>query len=361
MTDEDIDALHVWLQAQDPVDRAPQTQTDLPFPFNIRTGVVAWNWLFLGERDLPALQTDAPDPELARGAYMVNNLGHCSECHTPRNAFFGLKNDQHLQGETMAGWLAPNLTPDPVTGLGTWSTQDIVDYLGNGQADNVVQAAGPMADFVKHSTSHLTDEDLTAMARYLQALPIVNTGMRDIPAILPEADRVPQEHSFNQIREEMTLALARNDLAEPERLYVTHCAACHGVTGQGQTQAYYPPLNQNAALRRTDTTNLLQVLLHGVEAGKIYRAPAMPGFNDELTHAQIAVLANYTRTTFGGRSESAVTAEDVAEVATFKPEMPLPLRALQIAAWIGVIALLVGVPLLVWWILRRRRSNEQEA
>ncbi|MCC5969215.1 MAG: cytochrome c [Pararhodobacter sp.] len=360
MTDADIDDLYVWLQAQEPVDEPPENVTDLPFPFNIRAGMMVWNWLYLTERDLPPIE----DPVLYRGAYLVNHLGHCGECHTPRNDFFAMRDDQYLAGEVLDGWLSPNLTSDLVMGIGAWSERDIVDYLRTGHAGNVVQAAGPMAEFVRHSTRHLDDDDLAAMAGYLKTLPPVWEGVQDIPAVLPELARAEPEHRYGQIREEMARALARPDLSEPEGLYITHCAACHGVTGQGQPQAYYPPLIQNAALRRADANNLLQVLLHGVPAGKLDRAPAMPGFAGELDADQIATLANYTRTTFGEREDSALTAADVQRVLASEEEMPAPLRTLQVLAWVGLIGALAILALIGWWVTRRRRraqpGNRQE-
>ncbi|MFU8899398.1 MAG: c-type cytochrome [Roseinatronobacter sp.] len=359
MSDTDIDDLYVWLRDQDPVEQAPDEETDLPFPFNIRFGVIAWNWLYLEDRDLPV----ADDPILGRGAYLVNHLGHCGECHTPRNDLFAMQDNQYLAGEVIDGWLAPNLTPDPLSGIGAWSARDIIEYLRIGTAGDIVQAAGPMADFVQHGTSHLTEDDLAAIAAYLQIIPAIDTRDQDIPVLVPMDQREAPEHRFNQIREEMTAALARDDLSEPEHLFLDHCASCHGVTGQGQSQAYYPPLVQNAALRREDAGNLLLVLAHGVPAGKLYRAPAMPGFADALSHDEIAMLANYTRTTFGGRQDSDLTAADVARAISPDEEMSDTLRSLQVAAWVGLIGgigLLVFVPMLWWWLARRRGLKRQE-
>ncbi|WP_071796789.1 cytochrome c [Natronohydrobacter thiooxidans] len=360
MTDADIDALYLWLQDQEPVHSRPEEETDLPFPFNIRSGVLAWNWLYLNERDLP--QHD--DPVLRRGAYLVNHLGHCGECHTPRNDLFAMQDDLYLAGEVLDGWLAPNLTPDPVTGLGEWSERDIADYLSKGHADNVVQAAGPMADFVRHASSHLEEDDLAAIAAYLKAIPPIQTGLHDMSAIPPEGERVRPEHAYHQIRAEMAEAMTVEAPTAPERLFLEHCAACHGVTGQGQPQAYYPPLQQNAALRREETTNLLQVLLYGVPAGKLPRAPAMPGFADELNDEEIAMLANFTRTTYGGRQDSDLTAENVTRIREHEEEMPAPLRMLQLAAWaglIGVSALIVAGGLIYWWRARQRGMKRQES
>ena len=355
MRDEDIDDLYTWLQDQAPIDEAPDHETELPFPFNIRTGVIVWNTLFLGSRDLgPTL-----DPTLQRGAYLVDHLGHCGECHTPRNAFFEMQDDQYLAGEVIDGWLAPNLTASPISGIGAWTDADLIEYLRTGQAGNVVQAAGSMAKVVQHSTSHLTAGDLVAMVAYLRTVPAIDTRDQDIRLLLAAADRAEPQHRYDQIRQEMTAALARNDMAEPERLFLDHCAACHGVTGQGQSQAWYPPLIQNAALRREDPGNLLQVLAYGVPAGKLYRVPAMPGFADELNNAQIAMLANYSRTTFGGRQDSTLTAADVERAIAPDAEMPMPLRIIQVLAWVGLAGLTTLAALLIWWIARPRRHKRQ--
>lgn len=355
IADADLDDLFVWLQDQDAVEQAPDTETDLPFPFNIRTGVMVWNGLFLGERQLPNVE----DPVLRRGAYLVDHLGHCGECHTPRNVAFDMQDDQYLAGATLDGWLAPNLTPDPLTGIGGWADQEIIEYLRVGTAGNVVQAAGPMGQFVQHSTSHLDDADLAAMVAYLRTIPAINTADQDIPILLAAPDRIEPQHRFGQIRDEMSEALAKPELTEAEQLYLTHCAACHGVTGQGQPQAYYPPLVQNAALRRADAGNLLQVLASGVPAGKLYRSPAMPGFADELGAGQIALLANYTRVTFGGRENSNLTAADVHQVLAPQEEMPLPLRVLQVAAWIGLLGMMVVFAFIIGWVVRRRNKRQE--
>ncbi|MFN4171505.1 MAG: c-type cytochrome [Pseudorhodobacter sp.] len=355
MTDDDIDDLHAWLQDQAPVEKAPDHATDLPFPFNIRTGVILWNALFLGDRDL----TPVDDPVLRRGAYLVDHLGHCGECHTPRNAFFEMQDDRYLAGEVIDGWLAPNLTGSPLSGIGEWAGADLIEYLRTGQAGNIVQAAGPMAKVVQHSTSHLSEDDLFAMVAYLKTIPAMDTRDQDIPLLLPVVDRAAPEHRYDQIRQEMTAALARSDLSEPERLFLDHCAACHGVTGQGQPQAWYPPLVQNAALRREDAGNLLQVLAHGVPAGKLYRVPAMPGFADELSNDQIAMLANYTRITFGGRPDSTLTAADVERATVPDDEMPMPLRILQALAWVGLVGFGILLAGLIWWTARRRHKRQE--
>lgn len=216
-----------------------------------------------------------------------------------------------------------------------------------------------MAKVVQHSTSHLDDADLAAMVAYLKTIPAIDNRDQDIRLLVPSAERVAPVHRYDQIRQEMTVALARTDLAEPERLYLDNCAACHGVSGQGQPQARYPPLVQNAALRREYAGNLLQVLAYGVPAGKLYRVPGMPGFADELSNDQIAMLANYTRSTFGGRQDSNLTAADVERTLSPDDEMPRPLRILQMVAWVGLVGLGIIVALLIVWMARRRHDRQE--
>lgn len=92
-----------------------------------------------------------------------------------------MQDDLYLAGEVIDGWLAPNLTSDPVSGIGEWSGQDIIDYLSKGHAGNVVQAAGPMAEFVQHGTSHLEEGDLAAIAAYLKTIPPLQAAFRTCP------------------------------------------------------------------------------------------------------------------------------------------------------------------------------------
>ena len=87
--------------------------------------------------------------EFNRGAYLVEGLGHCGACHTPLNAFGANMADQYLQGNQIDNWIAPNITNDPQAGLGNWSTDDIVQYLKNGQTRTSL-ASGPMKDVIEN-------------------------------------------------------------------------------------------------------------------------------------------------------------------------------------------------------------------
>lgn len=355
MRDDDITALYTWLMDQPPVERPLTQKTDLPFPFNIRTGMGLWSAVALGETDR-ILQDD---PQIQRGAYLVDHLGHCGECHTPRNALFAMDQSRYLQGAMIDGWLAPNLTGDPVLGMGAWSTEAIVDYLRDGHSMNVAQAAGPMGDLVEHATSHLHEDDLTAIAVYLQALPSGRDPDEATPTqaafLAPEQGREPTV-LYNQIRTELAEAVQRTDLTPVQAQYLDKCAACHGVDGNGQPSAYYPPLQDNLALRRPDPTNLVQVLVHGISARTLYRAPGMPGFADEMDNAEIATMANYLRVTWGGHQDSQITADYVAAILEGQ-DPPLLVRLAPPLAWAGIIILLALIGWIVWLVMRRRNNT----
>jgi mono/diheme cytochrome c family protein len=143
---------------------------DLPFPFNIRRNVGIWKALFLDG------QPFQPDPVQAgapvyRGAYLVNGLGHCAECHSPRNLLGGIVNSQRFAGGPNPegeGWV-PNITQK---GLADWSEKDIAYFLETGQTPDGDTAGGAMARVIRN-TSQLSAEDRAAMAVYLKSLPAV--------------------------------------------------------------------------------------------------------------------------------------------------------------------------------------------
>jgi len=358
MTDADIDALYEWLMAQPAVDREPEGRTDLPFPFNFRFLMAFWNVL---ENRTTSHAADAGS-EVARGQYLVDHLGHCGTCHTPRNGLMGADADRYLAGGgVIDGWVTPNITSHPVSGIGAWGREGIVSYLKDGHAMNAAVAGGPMQEVVYYSTSNMTDDDLQAIAAYLLTVPPLETPGQTQPALLPADRREVPVHAYGQIRQEMAAALARTDIAEPELLYVTQCAACHGVTGQGQPEAYYPPLRNNVDVRRADPVNLIRIVVDGVPSGTPYRTPGMPGFRKDLSNEQIAQVTNYVRATFGGQGDSALTAQGVQAALNIQPQMSFLLRHAAALAWAGIILALAAIAALVVWIMRRRRTRVQEA
>jgi len=147
-----------------PADATPSQPHDLGFPFNIRASIGVWKALYL--RDDWVM--DAPTPELERGRVLVEALGHCAECHTPRDALGGLDRSAWMTGapNPSGDGRIPDITP---AGL-SWSEQDIAEYLSSGFTPEFDSAGGTMADVIRH-TSQLSDADRMAIAAYLKALP----------------------------------------------------------------------------------------------------------------------------------------------------------------------------------------------
>ena len=141
-------------------------KNDLTFPLNFRSMVKGWNHLYLNSQDFQA--DPGQSAEWNRGAYLVNGLGHCGGCHTPKNAFGADKSKLELYGATLDNWVAPDLTGNDRTGLGSWSIDDIAEYLHTGR-NRHAGAGGAMADVITYSTSLLSDADRRAMAVYLKS------------------------------------------------------------------------------------------------------------------------------------------------------------------------------------------------
>ncbi len=325
MTDADISALFAYLQTVPPVEAAPEKTTHLPFPLNIRTLMLAWNVI-----NVPSTEnrTDLT-PVQQRGEYLVNNLEHCGTCHTPRNLTQGLDKDRYLSGAPLGKWFAPNITPDNDTGIGRWSEADIVTYLRTGKLDKRAYAGGPMAEAVGHSTRYLTDEDLSAMANYLKVVPAIKTDDYLIPvniARLPEPvsvsityDLLEQKDYLAKVKSETIAAnsVKNNSVLDnnnsPKGLYLANCASCHGVDGYAQPDARYAVIVGLSSIRRAKPDALIGVIAFGAK-GAFNTAPKMPGFKEDLSHEQIASIANYVRVNFGGLATSEVTAAEVKRV-----------------------------------------------
>lgn len=170
MSDADIGALKAYLDTVTPVSK-PNRPNEIGFPFNIRFFQTFWKLLYFEDRRFE------PDPaksaEINRGAYLAEVLGHCGECHTPRNALGGLNRDYWMAGsdDGAEGDAVPNITPAPKTGIADWEAGDIVQYLSIGMTPTGDFAGSLMTDVIEHNTSKLTEADVAAIAAYLKDLP----------------------------------------------------------------------------------------------------------------------------------------------------------------------------------------------
>jgi mono/diheme cytochrome c family protein len=283
VTREDSDAIYAYLRSL-PAVRNAVVVNHLRFPFNQRWSMAVWRELYFSEGSYK------PDPSKSaawnRGAYLVEGLGHCSACHSPRNALGGIEKDKAFTGATIDGWFALNLTSELHSGLGSWTVEQIATYLKTGAVPGKTTALGPMALVVKNSTSQMSAADLSAMATYLKDIPANSTLRQGKPA--PDPTR-----------------------AAGASLYLDHCAGCHQAGGRGMP-GVFPPLAGNGVVLSSDPADILKVVLHGVPAQGKY--VPMPAFASQLNDQQVADLANYLRTSWGNGAAPNTTAAMAARL-----------------------------------------------
>jgi mono/diheme cytochrome c family protein len=286
-TRDDVLAIRAYLNSVEPV-VSNVVSNQLPFPFDIRASMIAWNTLFFKSGEWQA-RTDK-SAEWNRGGYLVEGLGHCGACHTPKNAMGGDENSRRLQGYQLQGWFASDITNNTRTGLGGWSVDDIVEYLKTG-ANAYATASGPMAEEVMDSTSYLTLTDLRAMATYL----------KDQPAASGE---------------EKPTAVATDDprMRAGQAIYQDQCAACHTFSGSGIARMF-PSLKGSPSVQSVHADSVLQVILNGTRAVATEYAPtgpAMPAFAWKLSDDQVAAVATFVRNAWGNAA-APVSSGDVKD------------------------------------------------
>jgi mono/diheme cytochrome c family protein len=262
-------------------------ENNMHFPFSQRWLMVFWNPINNPGAELKP--DGAKSPEWNRGAYLVEALGHCEECHTPRNFMQGLKDSKAFAGTEQQGWLAYNLTGDKNTGLGNWSESQLAQYLSTGHADGHGPASGPMAEAVEFSLRHLTPEDIHAMVVYLRDIPAKSDG----PPIVP-----------------VTVASVKPD-ALGEHLFVQACAGCHLPNGGGR-QSPWAALGGDHTAGDPKGTNLVQILAHGSEIETDQGVMFMHEFTRDYTDQELAALSNYVIGHYGGR-QGEVTPKQIQE------------------------------------------------
>jgi mono/diheme cytochrome c family protein len=355
MTDEDVHALYAYfMHGVEPVDDKPVDHTALPFPFNMRFSMAFWNLLYATKE--PFKPDSSRSEMLNRGAYIAGALGHCASCHTPRGPLMGEDSTGYLAGGPVGPWYAPNITSDPVSGIGGWSNDELVQYFRTGHTDGKNQAAGGMAEAVQNSLQYLPETDLMALASYLKS----------VPAIRDPADKQPAHTFGTQKGDEASIrgAFAFNShdsLKTGAELYSGYCASCHQPTGAGSEDQSYPSLFRNTATGSTQTANLVSTILYGVERETGGHEVLMPGFGKQsyvnaLDDQQVVDISNYVLANFGN-PEAHVTLTDVS---TARSGGPVPLLAKAqpfilpaiIAGCILAVVIISGL-----FILRRRVSS----
>ena len=297
INDQDIAALYdYFMQGVKPSAQQPP-KTDLRFPFDQRWGLALWNKLFVEQA--PFTPLPGATAQVNRGAYIVESLGHCGSCHSPRGFAMNEKSldsreASFVSGGELNGWTVPSLR-----GIARWSKEDIVDYLQTGR-NSKAGVAGEMTSVVAHSTSYLTDADAQAIADYLKAL----GGNPQLPPEDTQAIRTTAAH----------LATAQQ-LTPGERLYLDNCNACHFVNGKGAPRAF-PALDQASIVNAENPTGLIKIILTGAQlpsTAKSTSALKMPGFAERLSDKHVAELATFIRQGWSNHATT-VSAEQVNAV-----------------------------------------------
>ena len=285
VTREDALAIKAYLFSLAPVNSPPKPP-GLRFPFDIRQSLAAWRVLFF-----KAGTPQAPTDKLSRGRYLVEGLGHCGECHNHEAVMGASDWSGRYEGGAISGWYAPNLTSDGRQGVGQWSEDEIAAYLKTGAAPGHGVALGPMQETINDSLSHLSDDDLHAIAAYLKSIPAKQTYSNESGGYA-SAD------------------------APGEAVYLGHCASCHGVEGQGR-QGRVPALAGNGAVAAGGPQNVIRAVLGGL-APRHGLGP-MPAVGASLSDAEVAAVADYVRNAFGNASPAT---SDPSQVARLRNETP---------------------------------------
>ncbi|WP_231602667.1 cytochrome c [Herbaspirillum chlorophenolicum] len=298
MSRDDVLAIKKYLSTLEPVKQAPPATT-LSFPFNQRWGMEAWNLVFFREKRF--VTNESEGTLWNRGAYLATALGHCGECHTPRNAGFAMKSKDYLSGAEIEGWKAYNTTQDQAYGIGAWSDEQLRGYLSTGHAPGRSSAAGPMAEVVEHSLQYMTPSDINSLVAYMRQVAPA-TGERQETVNLQPVGAT----ASNAV---LPAASQRVENLRGKQLFAADCAGCHQWNGAGR-QSQYASLVGSRAVNDPTGTALTQVILKGTSiriGGQVHQ---MPGFGSAYSDADVAAVANYVVEHFGDK-EGSVTAEAV--------------------------------------------------
>jgi mono/diheme cytochrome c family protein len=293
VTRADSDALFAYFMSV-PAVHQPATPNAMAFPFGIRPLMFGWDLLFASRA--PFQKNPDKDEVWNRGAYLVEGLGHCGECHTPRNLLGAVQEDRALKGAVIGGLKAPDITASALENRG-WTREDLVLFFETG-ASPQGSAFGDMFLAVKNSLRQLTQADRMAIATYLL----------DAEADAPSKGEVAVA----------ALGDGAHENAAGQMLYLSHCALCHGPKGQGVASTM-PALAGNATLAQPDGINLIAVMAQGIDPQRMsltHGYGPMPAFRDRLSPAQMAELANFVRAAFAADGDDLpkISEEDVKRI-----------------------------------------------
>jgi mono/diheme cytochrome c family protein len=289
VTDDDVKALYALLMTRDPFE-APARPNDLKFPFGFRPLVVVWNLLYLDKS--PVRPDPAQSAEWNRGAYLVQSLGHCGACHSPRNALGAEDKRQYLGGGEAEDWYVPALnarSPSPLP----WTVEQLTTYLRTGLARDHAIAGGPMQGVV-NSLSNADEKDVQAIAVYIKSTlgtpspeqqgransAIARAALGTLTAVRPTTPPTSKD-------DENLMKLGAS-------VYEGACARCHDA-GRQDSSGGALPLPLAIAVYDPDARNLVHIIREGIVPPPIQRGRWMPGFADAFTDEQLIALVSYLR------------------------------------------------------------------
>ncbi|MBB5372511.1 c-type cytochrome [Acidocella aromatica] len=278
----DVMAIKAYLFSLAPVNVAP-TPSSMAFPFNQRPVLLGWRLLFFSAG--PMKMDPSWDEHMKNGAYLTEALGHCGECHTPRNILSAMELGRAYAGAPIDDLYAPNISSDKTQGVGGWAQADLVAYLHDG--GNMVKGSpfGSMGDMVANSTSKLSVSDVVDIATYLQT------------ATKPQQTTPPP-----------AVADAAASIARGANVYTANCAGCHGKTGAGLPPRFAPNLAGNDSIIADEPYNVIGPVLSGLAP---WTKLPMPSFATKLSDQEIADVANYVRTAWGNQGVANATPAQV--------------------------------------------------
>jgi alcohol dehydrogenase (quinone), cytochrome c subunit len=300
MSEQDMRALYDFIMN----DVEPVNEPNLPAEIagwkSPRWPLAVWNALTVDFN--PYTPNPAQSDAWNRGAYLVQGLGHCGACHTPRGLLLQEKavdesGSDFLSGALLDHWHASSLNGDVNSGLGRWTVEETAEFLGTGKNKHGT-AFGTMVEVVNNSTGHMSDADLLAMGEYLKSLPAVK-----------ERDATPWQYDDSATQQQVAM-----DFSTPgAQLYYEYCSNCHVNSGGGY-YPYQPALAGNPVVLERDPSSLINITLNGslrVFTGQGPDVNDMPYFRQLLSDQQVADVVTYIRNSWGNKAP-AVTAAEVS-------------------------------------------------
>lgn len=295
LTDDDARTLYEFFMKDVPPVRQANRPNEIPSLLSLRWPLAGWDLLFTESG--PYVPESGHDAAWNRGAYLVEGLGHCGACHTPRGWAWQEKalsdaGGSYLAGAELDAWSASDLRGDLRTGLGQWSLADLIAFLKTGHNHDGA-AFGSMIDVINNSTPYLTDADINAIASYLKSL-------------APTATQPAYQY------DDATTQALRSGRMQQEgaAVYEGYCSSCHGSDGKGFSP-YMPRLAGSPTVLDSNPASLINLVLNGSTPLVVEGTPdayRMPQFRLQLSDQAIADVVTFVRAGWGNRASAVETA-----------------------------------------------------